>query len=47
MLLSNHTFHKKNGYHLWTINQVMETVEKKHQHRNYFNKPIRYIRSIQ
>ena len=38
-------FHKKNGYPLWMINQVMETVKKPHQHRKYFNKPIRYIRS--
>ena len=38
------TFHKKNGYPLCMINQVMETV-KETINTNYFNKPIRYIRS--
>ena len=38
------TFHKKNGYPVWMINQVMETV-KETINTHYFNKPIRYIRS--
>ena len=37
------TFHEKNGYPRWMINQVVETAS----HRNYFNKPIRSIRSKQ
>ena len=39
------TFPKKNGYYLWIINQVMETVKETINTKKYFNKPIRYIRS--